>query len=180
MARNGAGMAFELYDFTVVPFLRTVSQVSWVLDKGLDHCREKGIDPQDMVDTRLIEDMRPLQFQVQSVAHHSVAAIESIQTGTFTPPPPIERQDYAGLQAMAAGAKDRLEAMKPDVINGLVGRDVVLKIGDRVMPFTAEDFLLTFSLPNFYFHATTTYDILRMKGVPLQKRDYLGPLKLKG
>ncbi len=172
-------MAFELYDFTVVPFLRTVTQVSWVLDKGLDFCREKGIDPQEMVDTRLIGDMRPLQFQVQSVAHHSAQAIEAVQGGTFTPPPPIETQDYAGLQAMAAQARARLEAMTPGVVNALVGREVVLKIADRELPFTAEDFLLTFSLPNFYFHATTTYDILRMKGVPLQKRDFLGPLKLK-
>jgi uncharacterized protein len=64
-------------------------------------------------------------------------------------------------------------------VNALEGKDVTFKVRDMTMPFTAEDFLLSFSLPNFYFHATTAYDILRLKGVPLGKRDFMGRMRLK-
>ena len=77
------------------------------------------------------------------------------------------------------GASAALSALKPEEVNALVGRDVVFKIGDRSMPFTAEGFLMSFSLPNFYFHATTAYDILRHKGVPVGKRDFMGHMRLK-
>jgi hypothetical protein len=73
-----------------------------------------------------------------------------------------------------------LSALSAETVNTWEGNDVSFKIGDRVLPFTAVGFLLSFSLPNFYFHATTAYDILRMKGVPLGKRDFLGRLQLKG
>jgi hypothetical protein len=76
-------------------------------------------------------------------------------------------------------ARDELSALTPEAVNALVGRDVTFKLGDRALPFTAEDFLMSFSLPNFFFHATTAYDILRQKGAPLGKRDFLGKLKLK-
>jgi len=56
---------------------------------------------------------------------------------------------------------------------------VIFKLGPNSMPFVAEDFILTFSLPNFYFHATTAYDILRSKGVPLGKKDFLGRMRMK-
>ena len=67
----------------------------------------------------------------------------------------------------------------PDAVNALGGRDVVFHLGDHKLPFTAEGFLMSFSLPNFYFHATTAYDILRTNGVPLGKRDFMGRLKMK-
>jgi hypothetical protein len=79
---------------------------------------------------------------------------------------------------VVADAREALAALKPDDVNALEGRDVAL-FRDLKMPFVAEGFLLSFSLPNFHFHATTAYDILRSKGVPLGKRDYLGQLRLK-
>ena len=73
----------------------------------------------------------------------------------------------------------KLKAMSPDEVNALSGKDVVFQMRDFKVPFTAENFILSFSLPNFHFHATTTYDILRTKGVPLGKRDYMGALRMK-
>jgi hypothetical protein len=70
-----------------------------------------------------------------------------------------------------------LESISADEVNGLEGKDMQFKMGEITIPFTAENFILSFSLPNFFFHATTTYDILRMKGVPLGKRDFLGRLR---
>ena len=69
--------------------------------------------------------------------------------------------------------------LTPEAVNALGGRDVVFLLGDHKLPFTAEGFLMSFSLPNFYFHATTAYDILRTNGVPLGKRDFMGRLKMK-
>jgi hypothetical protein len=87
--------------------------------------------------------------------------------------------DFAGLQGLVAEAREALAALTPEAVNALGGKDVIFAIGDRKLPFTAEGFLMSFSLPNFYFHATTAYDILRTNGVPLGKRDFMGRLKLK-
>ncbi|HXJ33802.1 MAG TPA: DUF1993 family protein, partial [Candidatus Eisenbacteria bacterium] len=76
-------------------------------------------------------------------------------------------------------AREALQKVTPGEVNALQGKDVVFQLRDFKLPFTAEGFLLSFSLPNFYFHATTAYDILRMKGVPIGKRDYMGPMRLK-
>ena len=73
----------------------------------------------------------------------------------------------------------RCRRWTPDAVNALGGRDVVFHLGEHKLPFTAEGFLMSFSLPNFYFHATTAYDILRTNGVPLGKRDFMGRLKMK-
>ena len=73
----------------------------------------------------------------------------------------------------------RCEKLTPADVNALDGKDIIFQIRDTKMPFTAENFLLSFSLPNFYFHATTAYDILRTKGVPLGKRDFLGRMRMK-
>ena len=69
--------------------------------------------------------------------------------------------------------------MTAEYINSLVGRDMRFETGEMVIPFTAEGFLMSFSLPNFFFHATTAYDVLRMKGLPLGKPDYLGRPRLE-
>ncbi len=70
--------------------------------------------------------------------------------------------------------------MTAEDINGLMGRDMRFEAGEMVLPFTVEGFLMSFSVPNFFFHATTAYDILRVKGLPLGKRDFLGRPRLKG
>jgi hypothetical protein len=172
-------MAISLYDVSVASFLQVLGAVSGVLDKGAIHCQEKGIDPNDIVEMRLCPDMLPFRFQVLSVAHHSKGAMDGVQSGVFMPPTGVADQDYIALQKVVADARTALQALTRDAVDALQGRDVVFKLGERSIPFTAEDFLMSFSLPNLYFHATTAYDILRMQGVPLGKRDYLGQLRIK-
>ena len=172
-------MAISLYEATVERYLQTLAAVAGVLDKGAIHCAEAGNDPAELVSTRLYPDMLPLAFQVWSVEHHSMGAIEGAQSGVFGPPDPLPELTYAGLQKIVADARGRLGALSTDEVNALEGRDMVFQIGERKMPFTAEGFLLSFSLPNFFFHATTAYDILRSKGVKLGKRDFIGALRLK-
>jgi hypothetical protein len=172
-------MAISLYEATVERYLQTLGAVAGFLDKGAAHCADCGTESAELVATRLYPDMLPLAFQVWSVEHHSNGAIEGVKSGVFTPPSPIpEGIDYAGLQKVVADAREKLGALTPDAVNGLEGRDMVFQLGERKMPFKAEGFLLSFSLPNFFFHATTAYDILRSKGVKLGKRDFMGALRL--
>jgi hypothetical protein len=122
--------------------------------------------------------MLPFRFQVVAVAHHSLGAIKGAKAGVFTPPGP-STADYAGLQKLIADARADLQKLSRAEVEALEGKDVVFQLGERKMPFTAENFLMSFSMPNFHFHATTAYDILRMKGVPLGKRDYMGMPRIK-
>lgn len=172
-------MAISLYDATVAGFIQTITAVIGVLDRGLSHCTENGSDPDALVEARLFSDMAPLRFQVVSVVHHSIGAIDGVKSGVFKPPSDQRPHDYAGLQKLVVDAQSVLKAISADEVNALQGKDVIFAFRDFKMPFDAENFLLSFSLPNFYFHATTAYDILRSQGVPLGKRDYMGPLRLK-
>jgi hypothetical protein len=172
-------MAISLYDVSVGTYLQVTKALAGVLDRGLKHCQESNADPTDVVQTRLYPDMLPFAFQIASVAHHGAGSIEALKSGKATPPTATLPSDYAGCQAMLADAIARLEALKPADVEALAGRDVTFAVGDVKMPFTAEGFILSFSLPNFYFHATTAYDILRSKGTPLGKRHFMGQLKTK-
>jgi len=173
-------MTFSLYDASVANYLQTLGAVSGILDRSLAHFREHEVDPEQVVEARLAPDMLPFRFQILSVVHHSRGAIEGAQQGAFHPPSGKASPDFAGLQALVTETRENLSGLKPEAVNALGGRDVIFHIGDRKLPFTAADFLMSFSLPNFYFHATTAYDILRANGVPLGKRDFLGRMRMKG
>jgi hypothetical protein len=172
-------MAFSLYDATVANYLQILGAVGGLLEKSLTHFHDKGIDPADVVETRLAPDMLPFRFQIVSVAHHSRGAMAAAKNGVFVPPSGRPDLDFAALQSLVSDARNELSGLTPDAVNALVGCDVAFKLGERTLPFTAEGFLMSFSLPNFFFHATTAYDILRHKGAPLGKRDFMGRLKLK-
>ena len=171
-------MAFSLYDATVQTYSQILESVSGVLEKGKTHFEESGVDLSDVLNERLIEDMLPFRFQVLSVAHHSLGALKGVAQGEFGPPQPSDL-DYAGLQELVQTCYRGLDEFSEETVNSFLGKDVTFKMGGMEIPFTAEGFLMSFSLPNFYFHATTTYDILRMKGVQLGKRDFLGRMRIK-
>jgi hypothetical protein len=173
-------MAVQLYDLTVGSYLQTLGGVIGYLERGAAHCRDNNIDPEEIVETRLWNDMLPFRFQLISVAHHSAGAIDGVKAGAFAPPGERRPLTYAELQGLVTDARSKLASLDRDEVNALEGKDVTFAIGDFKMPFTAENFLMSFSLPNFYFHATTAYDILRSKGVPLGKRDFMGQMRMKG
>jgi len=168
-----------LYDLSVPTFLQTLRAVSGFLGRAVDHCAETGADPDDFVNARLIADMAPFHFQIEALVHHSVSGLEAVKTGVFAPPPLIGAMPFADLQGMVAQGITALEALTPDEVNGWAGKDLDLQIGPRTLAFTSETFLLSFSLPNFHFHAVTAYDILRTRGVPIGKRDYEGRLRTR-
>ncbi len=170
-------MSISLYTLSVSNYLQTLDAVSSVVSKGAEYAESEGIDKAELLATRLRDDMLPFSFQVISVVHHSRGAIEGVQAGVFTPPPSLDL-DYAGLQALVSDAAAFLRGLDEREIDALQGKAMKFKMGDFEIPFSAEDFLLTFSLPNFYFHATTTYSILRMLGTPLGKMDFLGAMRV--
>lgn len=170
-------MAISLYDISVASYLQILDAMSGVLDKGAAFAAEQGIDLDGIVNTRLHDDMNPFHFQVVSVWHHSLGAMRGAEDGVFSPPPSLEL-DYAGLQGLVKEASTELRGLSENKVNALAGKAMKFKMGDFEIPFTVEGFILSFSLPNFYFHATTTYDILRMQGVPLGKMDFLGALRV--
>ena len=135
-------------------------------------------DLQQIVETKLRDDMMPFHFQIVSVCHHSWGALQGMRDGKFVPPSFDLDKDYQGLQALVTEAQEGVASFSESDAADLADKSMVFAIGKREMPFTNQNFLLSFSLPNFYFHATTTYDILRMLGVPLGKMDFLGAMKV--
>ena len=172
-------MAISLYDLSVANYLQTLTGLTGVLTKGATYFESAGVDADQFLATRLHDDMLPFQFQIASVAHHSLGAINGIKAGVFRPPGQLSPATYADMQKTLADTITALQAITPAEVNALEGKDVSFELGAFKMPFVAENFILSFSLPNFYFHATTTYDILRTHGVTLGKRDFMGPLRLK-
>lgn len=173
-------MSVTLYDLTVKNYLQTLHAVAGILDKGLEHLREAGVDPEEVVSMRLYDDMLPFRFQIQSVVHHSAGALDGVMAGEFGPPQGLEEDDYVGLQKRVEDAIGRVNAASEADVNARSGADVIFKLGERVLPFVTEDFVQTFSLPNLHFHAATAYGMLRARGAPLGKRDFLGQPRLKG
>jgi hypothetical protein len=132
-----------------------------------------------LIQARLAEDMLPFAYQVKSTAVHSLGAIEGIRNGRFSPdttPPPAS---FDALRERITATRTELGQISPDEIESFIGRDMRFQAGDMRIDFLAEDFLLSFSQPNFYFHATTAYDILRANGLPLSKRDFNGRVRKK-
>jgi hypothetical protein len=173
-------MAITLYDATAGYFIQTMGALEHLLKRGQAHCTAHNLDVGRIVEARIREDMLPFRYQVEAAIGHSLGAIEGAKTGEFLPPKGTRDADYPALQKQVADARTKLQAFTPDEINALEGKDVVFNLApDRKLPFEGHDFLMSFSVPNFYFHATTAYDILRAIGVPLGKQDFLGRIRMK-
>lgn len=172
-------MTFSLYAATVPTYLQTLGGVSGLLDKAEAFCADNGVAPEDLVEARLAQDMLPFAYQVKSTAVHSLGAIEGVRRGLFSPDQTTPPDSFAAMKLRITETIDALQAIDRGEIDGFIGRDMRFAFGSRHVDFTAEDFLLSFSQPNFYFHAATAYDILRWKGVPIGKRDFLGRLRKK-
>lgn len=171
-------MSVSLYALTIENYLQALSGVKTILDKGAEYAASRGENPDDLVGLRLCEDMAPVHFQVISVWHHSLGAVNGMRAGLFQPPPKTPDFDYAGLQELVNDTLATLREITPEEINPLADKPMVFRAGEREIPFTMANFALSFSLPNLYFHATTLYDLLRQHGVPLSKMTYLGALRV--
>lgn len=172
-------MTFSLHAATIPSQLQMLGALSGLIGKAETFCTERGLAPDDIIQARLAEDMLPFAYQVKSTAVHSLGAIEGVRRGSFSPDLSTPPGDFAGLTARISETIAALRAIDPAEVDGFIGRDVRFSAGERQIDFAAEEFLLSFSQPNFYFHTATAYDILRWKGVPLAKRDFMGRPRTK-
>ncbi len=167
-------MAITLFDAFVPSCRQIIAAGLNTLGKAEAHCAEHGVAASELIGGRLAPDMAALPFQVFSVAHHSAGAIAGVRAGKFSPAAPSGEQSWDSLKAMLTEADAALAAIDAAELAGVEGKPVLFSFGTMEMPFKAENFLLSFSQPNFYFHAATMYDILRHKGVKIGKRDFTG------
>lgn len=167
-------MALSLYDSVVKTFLQILPGVDHCLEKGRAHCASTGRDVNELVECRLFEDMLPLHFQIVTLVHMSAGAITAARTGKFGAPDLTLAFDYDGLQGHARDALAEIQKVTPEEMAGLAEGNVTFQAGETTLPFTTENFFLSFAVPHFYFHTTTAYDLLRTNGVPVGKLDYLG------
>ncbi len=171
-------MSISFYDASVGTYQQVLGSVAKILDKGAAFAADSETDLEEIVGAKIRDDMMPFHFQIVSVCHHSWGALQGMRDGRFAPPSFELDKDYRGLQTLVGEAQEGVASISESEAGDLADKSMVFAIGDREMPFTNQNFLLSFSLPNFYFHATTTYDILRMLGAPLGKMDFLGRMKV--
>jgi hypothetical protein len=172
-------MTLSLYDAVVPSNLQILRALDALLDKAAAFCVEQGRAEADLIDARLAPDMLPFGYQVKSCATHSIGGIEGVRAGSFSPDRSPWPTDTAGLHAIMQTTIASLETIDREAIDALADIDTQFAVGDTRLPFTGANFLLSFSQPNFYFHATTAYAILRAQGVKLGKRDFLGIPRVK-
>lgn len=166
------------YEASVSCYRQILDSTANVLKAGQDYADSNGRSLDEIVQYRLHETMLPFSFQVISIWHHSYGAIKGMRDGVFSPPPSKPDIDYVGLCGLVDEARGFMDGESPESMEALSGQNMLFKMGDMEIPFTTDNFLATFSKPNFYFHATTTYTILRAMGVPLGKMDYLGNMSI--
>ncbi|MBC7504812.1 MAG: DUF1993 domain-containing protein [Sandarakinorhabdus sp.] len=172
-------MSFSFYDAVVPSNLQILGAIDALLDKAAAFCAEQGRAEADLIDARLAPDMLPFGYQVKSCAAHSVGGIEGVRAGSFSPDTSAWPTDFAGLHAVLQAAITSLKAIDRHTFDALAESDTLFAFGETRMPFTGANFLLSFSQPNFYFHAATAYAILRAQGVKLGKRDFIGMPRIK-
>lgn len=168
-------MALSMYEISVPVLLRGLGQLEHVLAKGIAHAKENGTSPDKYVDCRLAPDMLTLAGQVQRASDTAKATIARI-TGVQAPSFADDESTMEQLIARSGKTRAFVDGVDRALFDTAAGREVEIKLGGNPVKFTGQSYLLQFGLPNFFFHLTTAYDVLRNQGVPIGKRDYLGKL----
>jgi uncharacterized protein len=166
-------MPIDMYLASIPVFVKMLGNLSAILDKGDVHIKAKNIDPSVLINYRLAPDMYPLGKQVQ-IATDRAESCATLLAGLEVPNHGHNEATFADLQVRIARTVAFIQSVGPEQINGSEERAISFKIRDKEFSFLGLPYLLNFVLPNFYFHITTTYVILRHNGVELGKMDYLG------
>jgi len=164
----------SFYDSAVPAYLQILSSLSGLLDKADSYVQTRKIQPEVLLGTRLFPDMLPLSKQIQIACDHAVRGAARLSGGEV-PSFPDTETTIAELKQRLAKTSDYVKSIKPALFDGAETRDITFPIGGgKTMTLKGQQYLTSFSLPNFYFHSTTAHGILRMCGVDIGKRDFLG------
>ncbi|KXF79483.1 hypothetical protein ATN84_01990 [Paramesorhizobium deserti] len=166
-------MSLSLYDVSVPVFLRAFANLTEILEKGRAFADEKAMPHAELLEARLFPDMAPLTAQIQRASDTAkfvpvrVGGVENVAMED-------DEASFDDLQARIAKTVAFLKAVPADAMDGREAAEVELRTGQGAKTFTARDYVLGFAIPNFFFHVTTAYALLRHKGVPIGKMDYIG------
>ncbi|HTK80367.1 MAG TPA: DUF1993 domain-containing protein [Rhizomicrobium sp.] len=166
-------MAFTIYEASIPPLIRTLENLSKIVDKAVAQAKTEDKDVNTLLEARLAPDMHPFTRQVQIVSDVAKSCAARL-AGIEPPSMPDTETTISELQQRIAKTIDFLKSVKPAQLDGAEDRTVTLKFPQGETEFSGRDFLTGFALPNFYFHVTTAYGLLRHKGINIGKMDYLG------
>ena len=165
-----------LYDAAMPTFIRGLKNLSSMLEKGKAFAAAQGRELSELLDARLIDDMASLTKQVQMTT--DTAKFVAVRVGQIENDPWADDEaSFADVQARVAKAIAFLQAASPDGFEGREDATVVLTTPSGDIPFTGSNYVHGFAIPNFFFHLSMAYALLRMKGVPLGKLDFLGAIR---
>ncbi|HEX8438555.1 DUF1993 domain-containing protein [Archangium sp.] len=166
-------MTLSMYQASIPVFIRMLGNLSAILGKAAAYAEAKKIDPTFLIKDRLAPDMLPFSAQVQ-IACDSAKGCAARLAGIETPSHPDTETTFAELQARIAKTIDFLRSVSPAQIDGSEERTIVLKLRTQEVQYQGQAYLLSFAMPNFYFHITMAYALLRHNGLDLGKADFLG------
>lgn len=164
----------SIYQATIPPLKRTLSNLAAILQKGEEYADTKKVEHHVLLNSRLFVDMYPLTRQVQIATDMSKGAGARL-AGIDIPKYEDSETSFAELQARIAKTIAFLDSISPEQLTGAETREVTITVRKVDLKFSGQDYLLKWVLPNVYFHVTTAYNILRHNGVELGKQDFLGP-----
>jgi hypothetical protein len=172
-------MSTSLHQLAVPVFIRGSEVLSGILKKGETFTTERGISPESVLDTRLYPNMRPLTYQVQRVSHTAMDSVARL-AGMDEPQVNDDEASFAALYQRLEATIAYLQDVDPATLNGREDMEVVHpgQTNSKIL-FDGRSYIQSFIMPNFYFHITVAYSILRTIGVPLGKLDFLGPLTIR-
>jgi hypothetical protein len=162
-----------MFDSSVPVLDNFLKNLSLIISKAEAHCAARKIEPEALLTARLYPDMYPFTRQVQLVTDFA-KGIGARLAGIAVPSFPDEEKTFAELQARIGKTRDFLASLKKEQFAGAAERPITIKVRGNDMTFAGAGYFSGFALPNFYFHLTTAYNILRHNGVELGKGDYMG------
>ena len=168
-------MSLSMYKASVPAFVQMLNNLSAILDKAEAHAKNRKIDPEVLLNYRLAADMLPFIRQIQIAADLAKGAAARL-AGVEVPKHDDTEKTFADLKARLANTVAFVQSVQPNDIDGSEDRGINLTLGEHTMSFKGQPYMVHFVMPNFYFHCTTAYDILRHCGVELGKRDFIGTI----
>ncbi len=169
-------MAFSVYDLSIPSFVRGLTNLSLILDKATAYAEARKFDTAVFLQERLAPDMLPFVKQVQIVCDTAKGAAARLAT-IDNPRHEDTETSFPELSARIQKTLEFVGGVKPAQLEGADSREIVLKLPSNTLKFNGVDYLTHFALPNFYFHISIAYALLRSNGVELAKRDYLGAIQ---
>ncbi len=166
-------MTITMYQASVPTLVKHLEALRHILTKGETFAKEKGLQPDDLLQARIAPDMYPLTRQVQIASDMAKATVARL-SGQDAPSYADDEVSFEDLHARIAKTVEYLNGFSAADIDGSEEKPITLKFPNGEFNFTGQEYLLGFVLPNLYFHCATAYGILRGKGVPLGKMDFFG------